>query len=393
MDLVKEAAALFPYTQANRRTLHKNPELAFKEFKTASLVASELGKLGLEVETGFGVTGVAANIEGAHPGPTIALRFDMDALPIQELNKVEYGSTIDGCMHACGHDGHVAIGLSVAKLLEAHKKELHGTVRLVFQPGEEGAGGADAFIADGGMGETLPEAIFGLHVWNEQPVGWLGIASGPVMAASSTFTLEINGKGGHGAIPHLSADPVLAMANVISAAQSIISRNLNPVHAGVLSFCSIHAGSAANVIPSNAVVTGTIRSYLPEVTDQIIERLTSLAEHVSLGLGSTAALHVQKNTPPVINDAKATKFVLEAASALYPDHKLDQNGYITMGAEDFASYLEKIPGCFYFIGSANAEKGLNYGHHHPRFDFDESALVSGVAIMTQTALQYGSNSK
>ena len=393
MDLVKEAEALFAYTQQNRRTLHKTPELAFKEFKTAALVVSELGKLGLEVSTGYGTTGVATIIEGAKPGPTIALRFDMDALPIKELNQVEYASTVDGCMHACGHDGHVAIGLSVARLLEAHKDQICGNIRLVFQPGEEGAGGADAFIRDGGLGEVLPEAIFGLHVWNEQPTGWLGIASGPVMAASSTFSIEINGKGGHGAMPHFSADPVIAMANIINASQSIIARNVNPVDAGVLSFCSVHAGSAPNVIPNSAALTGTIRSYLPQVTDLIIERLNLIANNVASGLGCTATISVQKNTPPVINDSASTDVVCKAAERIYPQYTLDRSGYITMGAEDFASYLEKVPGCFYFIGSANAHKGLTYGHHHPRFDFDESALVTGVAIMAQTAIEYGQDRK
>lgn len=389
MDLLDEAQQLFPYTRLNRRTLHRHPELAFKEFNTAKLVASELSKLGLEVSGGFGVTGVVAEIEGAFDGPTIALRFDMDALPIQEQNPVDYISEIPGCMHACGHDAHVAIGLSVAHLLEKHKAELHGKVRLFFQPGEEGAGGAEAFIADGGMGLPLPEAIFGLHVWNEKPVGWLGVAEGPIMAGSSSFTIQISGKGGHGAIPHLSADPIVAMANLITAAQSIVSRNTDPTDAGVLSFCAVHGGEAFNVIPQSVTLKGTIRSFDQNVGTLIRDRLTDISHHVCSGLGCSASIEFIENTLPVINDHRTTNIVANVCTQLFPQMQLDRQGMTTMGAEDFASFLARIPGTFFFVGSNNPQKGIIHGHHHPQFDIDEESLVPAVAIMAGVALRYG----
>ena len=391
MDLRYEAEQLFGYTQQNRRTLHQHPELAFKEFKTAKLVASELSKLGLEVSSGFGVTGVVAEIEGAHAGPTIALRFDMDALPIQEENSVDYASAIQGCMHACGHDAHVAIGLTVARILEQHKDDLHGKVRLLFQPGEEGAGGAEAFIADGGMGTPYPDAIFGLHVWNEKPIGWLGVAEGPIMAGSSSFTVKINGKGGHGAIPHLSADPVVAMANLITAAQTIVSRNTNPIDAGVLSFCAVQGGEAFNVIPNAVTLKGTIRSFQPHVSSNIRQRLNEISQNVCSAFGCTASVEFIENTQPVINDSRTTKIVDAVCSHLYPQMNLDRQGMITMGAEDFAAYLAKVPGTFFFVGSNNPQKGLIHGHHHPQFDIDEESLVTGVTIMAGVALRYGSS--
>jgi amidohydrolase len=390
MDLVKEAKELFSYTQAVRRRLHQHPELAFKEYKTAELIAQELSKLGLEVTTGIAETGLVGLIEGDKPGPTILLRFDMDALPILEQNKTEYASQISGYMHACGHDGHVAIGLTVAKLLTDHRSEIFGNIKLLFQPAEEGAGGADAVIAAGALTQPTPEACYGLHVWNENPVGWLGIASGPVMAAASTFDIEIKGKGGHGAIPHLAADPIIAMANIINASQSIVSRNVNPQDACVVSFCAVNGGDAFNVIPDSVKMKGTIRSFNEQVSHLAQERLTTIAESIAAGLNCAAEVRISNITFPVVNDPFTTEFAQRSATKLFPTMEVETKGFTTMGAEDFASYQKQIPGTFFFIGSKNPEKGLDFGHHHPRFDFDEEALYIGAALMAQTALDYRS---
>ena len=227
-NFLDEAQALFEYTRNLRRDFHKHPEIGLKEFRTANIVAKELSGLGMEVKTGVGQTGVVGLIEGKAPGPVVLLRVDMDALPIQEETGAEYASENPGLMHACGHDGHVAVGLTVARILNEHRNEFCGTVKMVFQPGEEGLGGAEKMIADGVLQDPPADVALGLHVWNEKPVGWIGVVPGPVMAAADTFTVKITGRGGHGAVPDLTADPIVAAAQVVTALQSIVSRNVPP---------------------------------------------------------------------------------------------------------------------------------------------------------------------
>lgn len=392
MDLLQEAKALFPTTQQIRRIIHQHPELAFREYKTSELVIKELTKLGLEVKTGIAETGVVCLIEGEFSGPTILLRCDMDALPIQEQNQTPYASQVSGCMHACGHDGHVAIGLAVAKLLCSHRHELHGTVKLLFQPGEEGAGGAEKMIVEGALLDPVPEACFGLHIWNEKPVGWLGVASGPVMAATSTFDLEITGKGGHGAIPHLAKDPIVAMATIITASQTIVSRSLDPLQPCVVSFCAVNGGEAFNVIPETVKLKGTIRSFDEGAHKLAEERLAKISTTIANGFDCTAEIRISNLTSPVTNDSYTTSFVTKSAKTIFPNLQLDPAGFTTMGAEDFSSFQKFLPGTFFFVGSKNESKGLVYGHHHPQFDFDESALTSGTALMVQIALTYNKRS-
>ncbi len=386
-DFFEEAKELFTYSQTIRRDLHMHPELGFQEVRTSGIITRELQGLGLEVSAGIAKTGVIAMIEGAKPGPVIMLRFDMDALPITEQTGASYASLNNGLMHACGHDGHVAIGLTVARLLNAHRSELNGSIKLLFQPAEEGAGGAETMIKEGSLESPAPIHCLGLHIWNDKPLGWLGIASGPVMASAATFGIRLTGRGGHGAMPHQTIDPVVAAAQIISACQTISSRNTDPQKACVVSFCMLRAGDAFNVIPQVVEMKGTIRAFDPAVEQMAYKRLTEITNGVGQAMGCKVEIKIDNITPAVINDAFVTSAVKRAALAILPDHELDESGKFTMGAEDFAYYQKKVPGTFFFIGSTNQQKDLIYGHHHPKFDFDEAALPRAAALMAQSAVE------
>jgi len=390
-DFQSEAQALFEYTQSLRRDFHSHPELGFQEIRTAEIVAKELTAFGLEVHTGIAGTGVVALLKSPKPGPVVLVRADMDALPISEETSTPYSSQNPGVMHACGHDGHTAILLTVAQILTAHRNELAGTVKFMFQPAEEGMGGAEKMIDNGVLDNPKVDVALALHVWNEKPVGWLGIASGPVMAGAEIFKIKVLGKGGHGAVPHLAMDPILAAAQIVSALQGIVARNIAPLQTAVVSICTIHGGDAFNVIPPVVEMTGTIRTFEPFVRDTVLERFEKTVHSVAEGMGCQAEIDMQILTPATINKPEISELVQRVAYQLFPGVKVDSANYITMGSEDFASILEKVPGCFFFIGSANPEKGFNAGHHHPRFDFDEAALPIGVALMTasiQDLLKY-----
>ncbi len=386
-DFYEEAQALFEYSQAMRRDLHMHPELGFQEVRTSGIIARELRELGLEINTGIAETGVIGLIEGAKPGPIIMLRFDIDALPIKEQTGAEYASQNPGVMHACGHDGHVAIGLTVARLLNNHRDELNGTVKLVFQPAEEGMGGAERMIKEGALEGPRPVHSLGLHIWNDQPIGWLGIAAGPIMAGAGIFKISVTGKGGHGASPHLAVDPVLACAQIVSAAQSIVSRNVDPQKAGVLSITTLHAGDTFNVIPQQAEMTGTIRYFDREVRDLIYARLEQVVRGVAEAMGCQASIDIQDLTPAVVNDPQVTQTVRGAAEFTLPGHKIDERGHFTMGAEDFAYFQQKVPGTYFLVGSNDAGRGLNFGHHHPKFDFDEAVLPRAAGLMAASAVE------
>ena len=383
--IIEQAQELFPYTQTLRRDFHMHPELGFQEFRTAGIVANELRDLGLEVTTGIAETGVVALIEGEHPGPVLLIRFDMDALPIQEATGAEYASQTPGTMHACGHDGHTAIGLTVARMLLAHREQIHGTVKLVFQPAEEGEGGAARMVAEGVLENPRPDRCLALHLWNAKPLNWLGITAGPIMAASETFHVKITGRGGHGASPHRAVDPLYAAAQIVSALQSIVARNVPPMETAVVSVTSFHSGTTFNVIPQTAELQGTIRTFNPEVRQKVLTRFTEIVEGIASALNCTAEIRLESVTPAVINYPEVTARVQEVARRLFPEAEIDPDER-TMGSEDMAFMMEDIPGCYFFIGSSNPEKGLEAAHHHPRFDFDEAALSTGAALMTAAVL-------
>ncbi len=391
-DFLAQARELFPYTQALRRDFHRHPELGFREVRTSGIVAHELEALGLEVTKGIAKTGVVALLEGAHPGPTVLLRFDMDALPIQEETGAEYASQTPGVMHACGHDGHTAIGLTVARMLHACRDHLHGTVKFVFQPAEEGLcgeemGGARRMIHEGVLENPKPDFALALHLWNEQPLGWIHVAAGPIMASADLFTVRLTGKGGHAAAPHLTVDPIVAAAQIVSTLQSIVSRNVGPRETAVVSVTTIHGGEAFNVIPQEVEMRGTIRTFDPGVRERVLQRFQEIVQGVAQSLGCATQIEVQYVAPATVNDARVAEHVHRAATRLFPDSEIQTDPYVTMGSEDMGFILEQVPGCYYLIGSANQERNLVYGHHHPKFDFDEQALVRGAALMAAAAAE------
>jgi len=389
-DFFEEAKALFEYTRAMRRDFHAHPELGFHEVRTGGIVAKELETLGMEVTKGVGKTGVVGFLEGAKPGPTLLLRFDMDALPITEDTGAEYASQNGGVMHACGHDGHTAIGLTVAKILNARKDELAGNIKFCFQPSEEGfngeeVGGAEMMMRDGVLDSPKVDRTLSLHLWNDKPLGWVHAAPGPVMAGAEQFSIKITGKGGHGAAPQTTADPIVAGAQIISALQSIVARNVSPLKPAVVSVTTFHTGTAFNVIPQEAELTGTIRTFDPHVRETVVRRFEQIIQNTAEALGCRAEVEVIRVTPAVINDEATAAAVQDCIRETLPQIQLETTQYLTMGAEDMAFMQEKVPGCYFFVGSANAEKGLNYGHHHPKFDFDEQALINAAALMASAA--------
>lgn len=390
-NFLQQAEELFPYTQSLRRDFHMHPELGFREIRTAGIVAKELETLGIEVTKGIGKTGVVGLLEGAKPGPTLLLRFDMDALPITEATGAEYASKNPGVMHACGHDGHTAIGLTVAKILHAHREDLAGTIKFCFQPSEEGnngeeIGGAEMMMRDGVLDSPKVDMSLSLHLWNEEPLGWLGIAGGPVMAGADIFTVKITGKGGHGAIPQQAVDPVVAAAHIITALQTILSRNVAPLETAVVSVTTVNAGTAFNVIPHTAELTGTIRTFDLRVRQKVVERFEQIARGVGEALGCQVAVDVKRMTPALVNEESIALKVQDVARRVLSSSAVDASGYITMGAEDMAFMQEKVPGCFFFVGSNDKARQLDYGHHHPKFDFNEEALIRASALMASAAV-------
>lgn len=389
MDWIRRAEALQPEMIARRRDLHQHPELSFQEFRTAGMVAQELGALGLEVQSGVGKTGVVGILEGAHDGPTIMLRCDMDALPVVEANHTEYNSLESGKMHACGHDGHTTIGLAVAKLLTAERDHLHGRVKFVFQPAEEIGQGAAAMLADGVLSDPKPDYMVGLHLWNEIPVGEVNITDGAMMAGSADWDCVVHGKGGHAALPHRVIDPVVAAAHIVTALQTVVSRSLEPTDTAVVSTTIFNAAQAHNVIPSAVTIGGTFRYFSPDTGHMVEQRIREICTSVAAAFGCTAEVTTIEHTPPVINNAEVNarlRTTFTELDSTTPLHYTD--GFRTMVAEDVAEFLNRIPGTFLLVGSANAERGLNYPHHHPQFDFDEAAMPIGVGLLSAAIGSY-----
>jgi amidohydrolase len=386
-DYLKDAQALFEVTRRLRRDFHQHPELGFKEVRSANIVAKELSALGMEVKTGVGQTGVVGLLGGKGPGPVVLLRFDMDALPINERTGAEYASLNQGVMHACGHDGHMAVGLTVARILNQHRNMFSGTVKLMFQPAEEGLGGAEKMIAEGVLDHPKPDVALAMHVWNERPLGWVGITPGPVMAAADTFNIQITGGGGHGAAPNLTKDPIVAAAQVVNALQTIVSRNLSPLQSAVVTVASIHAGEAFNVIPTEAQLKGTLRSFEASVRQRMISRFGQIVEEISQAMECEAKFEIQSLTPALVNDIEVTGRVQQVAGRLLPQDELDFHS-VTMGSEDMAFVQQRIPGCYIFVGSANQQKGLDAPHHSAEFDIDEACLSKGAGLLTAAAMEF-----
>lgn len=363
-----------------RRHLHRFPELGFREKQTSTFIREHLTEWGIPHQTVVG-TGVVATIEGRSRAKVLAIRADMDALPIQEANLVDYRSQIDGVMHACGHDGHTAIALGTAYYLWHHRQELGGTVKILFQPAEEGPGGAKPMIEAGVLDNPPVDGILGLHIWNNLPLGTIGVKAGPLMGAVEIFDCTITGKGGHGAIPQQTIDAVVVGAQVVNALQTIVSRNIDPLDSAVVTIGKFQSGDAPNVIAHTAHLSGTVRYFNPNLEHFIHDRIDQIIKGVCQCHGATYTLDYRKYYPPVVNDPAMTDLVRSVAAetieaSVIPD-------CATLAAEDMSFFLQAVPGCFFFLGSANAAKGLNYPHHHPRFDFDETVLGIGVEMFVR----------
>ena len=385
-NFTQEAQALFPEMIALRRDFHRYPEIGFQEHRTSRIIAQSLQDLGLEVQTGVGQTGVVGLLTGANPGPVVLMRFDMDALPIQEGTRAEYASLNKGMMHACAHDGHMTMGLTLAKIMSKYRDQMAGTLKFIFQPAEEGLGGAFAMIADGVLENPTPDVAFAMHIWTPLELGTVQVTSGPAMAASSIFTLTIHGRGGHGAAPHEAVDPILAAGHIISALQSIVSRNVDPQESVVISLGQVQAGTTFNVIPEVVEIKGTVRSYSNEVHRMLYRRILEMARNLAAGFNCTVALETIAIVAAVVNSPEPTARVMEAAVQLVGAENVINKR--EMASEDMGYMLEEVPGCYFFIGGRNEAKGFNFPHHHPQFDFDERAMIHGVATMGTAVASY-----
>ncbi len=386
-ELKARAYALREEIIARRRDFHQNPELAFEEYRTAGIVAQELNALGLEVRTGVGKTGVIAILEGAVDGPTVLVRADMDALPILEEYEAGFKSQNAHKMHACGHDGHTAIGLGVAKVLAEHRDQIVGRIKFVFQPAEEIGLGAQAMVQDGALIDPRPDVTLGLHLWNSMPVGVVGAADGPVMAGSSNFHVVITGKGGHAASPHVAIDPVVCAAHLITALQTIVSRTIDPFDTAVISVAQVRAGDAFNIIPQTAELNGTIRTFRLPVRDQVVARFQEIAENVAKAMGCTASVEITHITKPVDNHPEVSARARKVFTSVQPTVSLDLTAR-TMGSEDVSEFMTDIPGLYFFLGAKDETQSAYYGHHHPRFSIDEEALPLGVALLSSAIASY-----
>ncbi len=370
-----------------RRDLHAHPELAFEERRTSEMVAKRLRELGLEVKTGVGKTGVVAMVRGARPGKTVMLRADMDALPIQEENDTPYRSTNPGKMHACGHDCHTSILLGVAKQLVRRREDMAGAVKLCFQPAEENGGGAIAMIADGVLDAPLPDATFGVHVWQDLDLGQIAVTPGPFMAAVDEFTVTVTGTGAHAAMPHTGVDPVLCLSHIVTALQAIASREVNPLAEIVVSVTQLRAGTAFNIIPETAWMNGTTRTFDDAVWEALPGRFERIVNGIAAAYGCKADINYHRHNRPTVNDPAMAALARAAAAEVVGEANL-RGDVRTMGGEDFSAFLNKVPGCFIAIGSRNEKRGLRYDHHHPRFDVDEACLEIAAEVLLRVTRKF-----
>lgn len=374
---------------SNRRWLHQHPELKFQEKESAKFVAEKLNSFGYQVQTNIATTGVVGLIKSDRPGPTIMLRADMDALPVREENQVDYVSTNNGVMHACGHDGHMATLLMAAKHLAKDTSQFKGQLKIVFQPGEEGGNGALRMIEEGVLESPKVDATFGIHLWNGLNVGQVGVVAGPVMASVDEFFITVKGRGGHGAMPHQTVDAILAGSQIVNALQTIVARNVNPLDSAVVTVGSFHAGQAFNVIAETATLRGTVRTFSRELYEVIPDIFKRVVSNTALALGAECNIEYERLGPPTINDPSMAEFVRKVASEVVgAENVISDDRARTMAGEDMAYFLGKVPGCFFFVGSQNPQKGLIHPHHSPLFDFDEEALPIGVEILKRITYQY-----
>ncbi len=369
-----------------RRDLHRHPELGFEEHWTAAYVVDRLRTLGLDLRCGVAGTGVVATLRATHPiRSTMLLRADMDALPIREVAGRAYGSEIDGRMHACGHDGHMAMLLGAASILAAERESLPGDVVLCFQPGEEGHGGAMKMIEAGVLEWDDVREAYGVHLWSPFPAGSFHVRPGPAMAAQDEFHAKVIGRGGHGALPHAAIDPIVAAAHVVSALQTIVSRSVDPIEPAVVTVGLFHSGTAPNVIPHEAVLGGTLRSFSEPVRQRLRTRVREVIESTSTAFGCRAEIQIVEGYPALINEPAAAARMRQVAETVFGPDRVHEMRPVA-AAEDFAYFLERRPGAFAFVGAGNAERQITAPHHSNAFDIDESVLPLGSELFARLAL-------
>ncbi|WP_119070348.1 M20 metallopeptidase family protein [Rubrobacter indicoceani] len=363
-----------------RREIHREPELGFDTEKTAGKILAVLEGLPLEIETGVAENGIVATLKGGKDGPTVGLRADMDALPIYEETGLEFASAVDGKMHACGHDAHTAMLVGAAHMLSQRREDLSGTVKFFFQPAEEGGGGGKVMVNEGALNGV--DSIFALHLWPGMEFGTSATRPGAVMASADKFEIEVKGTGGHGAMPHLTADPVVVAAHIVTALQTLVSREVDPNEPAVVTVGMIGAGSAFNIIPETAKISGTVRSVSPEVRRFLPKRMEELAQGIAKGMRAEAKLDYTFSYPVTMNDPGSAAFALEVASEVIGSEKVSEADHPSMGGEDFAFMLESVPGAYLWLGVGEVS-----GLHTPRFDFDERIMPIGAALHTALALK------
>lgn len=384
MKLVEPILAYLPELQEIRRDLHAHPELCYEEQRTADVVAAKLTEWGIPIVRGLGVTGVVGIVKNGTSNRAIGLRADMDALPMQEINGFAHASRHPGKMHACGHDGHTAMLLGAAQHLAQHRN-FDGTVYLIFQPAEEGGGGARRMMIDGLFEQFPMDAVYGMHNWPGIPEGHFGVVAGPMMASSNEFRVSVRGKGAHAAQPHRGIDPVMVAVQIAQAWQTIVSREKNPLESAVLSITQIHAGSATNVIPDEAELVGTVRTFSYEVLDLIQRRMEEIATGVAAAFNASVDFNFKRNYPPLINHPEQTAFAVEAMRAVVGADRVDTQVEPTMGAEDFAFMLQEKPGCYVFLGNGDgAHRAGGHGLgpcqlHNTSYDFNDNLLPIGAS--------------
>ncbi len=368
---------------AMRRKLHAMPEIGFKENQTAGYIANRLNAAGLEVHTGVGETGVVGVLNGAPDGPSLMIRADIDGLPVNEKTGLEFAAQ-NGNMHACGHDGHITMAVAAAEMLAGIRDQIKGRIVFAFQPAEEIVSGAIAMDRDGLFDRWKSDRVIGTHLWNQLPTGFVGVNRGTVFASADAIRVEVSGKGGHGAMPHMTVDPVAMAAQIVSTAQTIISREVPPNDMGVVTFGQIHGGSAPNVIADNVVVEGTVRAYRPEVREQIFDSLKRITSNVAAGMRGSAKFEHLYGTPPVINNPDVANWVSGIAAQVAGEENVDESPPVSVG-DDMAEFLNRIPGTYFLVGAA---KEGTEGHHNARFDFNEDCLPIGSEIFVRSALDF-----
>lgn len=378
--------AIFPQMVRWRRDFHQYPELSFQEERTPKVVADWLKQCGLKVRTGVGGNGVVGLLEGGFAGPTIALRADMDALPIQDEKSCDYRSQVPGVMHACGHDAHTSTLMGVASLLAERREQIRGRILFIFQHAEEQIpGGAARMIADGALDGV--DAIVGVHLWTPLPCGVIGLREGALMAAADSFKIEVIGKGGHGGLPHKAVDAVAITSHLVVNLQTIIGRQVDPLQSGVISVGRIQGGNAFNVIAERCELEGTVRTFDPQLRNHIYERIEEVATQTCRMFGADCRLEYGWGYPPVVNDQTEAHRLAQVARKVLGNEQVWEIPEI-MAAEDFAYYLQEKPGAFCLVGAGNVEKGFTHPHHHPLFDLDEEAMKVSAEILIESALAY-----